>query len=89
MLPNAKPTPTLGINLALKYQSLNEYYQAGYQQITPLLVRLCERNLLSCDWSIQNGGHRPTQKQNSGLCNEMNEWPLEQSNTSPWNPIIK
>lgn len=57
----------LGIYLAWKYQILNEYYQAGYQQITLLLLRMCERNLLSCDWSIRNGGHRPKQKQNSGL----------------------
>lgn len=67
VLPNANQTPMLGINLALKDQSLNEYYQAGYQQITLLLLRMCDRNLLSCDWSNRNGGHRPTQKQNSGL----------------------
>lgn len=79
MLTNAKHSPSArlrGTILALIYQSPNEYYQAGYQQITRPLVRICERNLLSRDWLVVNGGHRPTQKQNSGLCKEMNEWPF-------------
>lgn len=79
MLTNAKYSPRArlrGTILALIYQSPNEYYQAGYQQITRPLVRICERNLLSRDWLVVNGGHRPTQKQNSGLCKEMNEWPF-------------
>lgn len=79
MLTNAKYSPSArlrGTILALIYQSPNEYYQAGYQQITRPLVRICERNLLSRDWLVVNGGHRPTQKQNSGLCKEMNEWPF-------------
>lgn len=56
-------------------QSPDGYEQAGYQHITPPPVRMCERNLLSRDWLLVNGGHRATEKQNSGLCEEiMNEW---------------
>lgn len=42
---------------------------------------MCQRNLLSCDWSIWNGGHRPTETKQWTLM-EMNEWPYEYSHNN-------